>query len=149
MCKGGSVTCTPPASVFLVKEADDPSFVENAKNITPSLIFNFYLNEFLASSSNPNYQSSSPRHRARARRKIHHNSQFPQSLLYVHVSQKLSHSRNSSGRGNKSFENYRFCAWTGVMLTDTGKLVWNRKVYSTFFFEKDAFLHDVWSKRRF
>ena len=24
-----------------------------------------------------------------------------------------------------------------------------RKVYSTFFFEKDAFLHDVWSKRRF
>ena len=25
----------------------------------------------------------------------------------------------------------------------------NRKVYSTFFFEKDTFLHDVWSKRRF
>ena len=24
-----------------------------------------------------------------------------------------------------------------------------RKVYSTFFFEKDAFLHDVWSKRTF
>lgn len=125
MCKGGSVTCTPPASVFLVKEADElpPPSVENAKNVTPSLIFNFYLNEFLASSSNPNYQSSSPRHRARARRKIHHNSQFPQSLLYVHVYHKLSHSRNSSGRGDKCSENYRFCAWTGVMLTDTGKLV--------------------------
>ena len=28
-------------------------------------------------------------------------------------------------------------------------LISNRKVYSTVFLEKDAFLHDVWSKRRF
>ena len=108
---------------FWLKRQTNPPSVHNAKNVTPSLIFNFYLNEFLASSSNPNYQSSSPRHRARARRKIHHNSQFPQSLLYVHVYHKLSLSRNSSGRGDKCSENYRFCAWTGVMLTDTGKLV--------------------------
>ena len=126
MCKGGSITCTPPASVFLVKEADEPPLLFTMLKMLHlcELIFNFYLNEFLASSSNPNYQSSSPRHRARARRKIHHNSQFPQSLLYVHVYHKLSHSRNSSGRGDKCSKNYRFCAWTGVMLTDTGKLVW-------------------------